>query len=51
VLFDGHSAARAALTVQTLDALETELEEVLRVLESDEPRPAPKSGKSAGRKS
>ena len=30
-------AARAALTVQTLDALETELKELLRVLESDRP--------------
>jgi DNA-binding transcriptional MerR regulator len=45
------SAARAALTVQTLDALETELEEVLRVLESEQARPAAKSGKPAGRKS
>ncbi len=32
------SAARAALTVQTLDALESELKELLRVLAPDEPK-------------
>jgi DNA-binding transcriptional MerR regulator len=31
------SAARAALTVQTLDALESELKELLKVLAPDEP--------------
>jgi DNA-binding transcriptional MerR regulator len=42
------SAARAALTVQTLDVLEKELEDVLRLLESNG---APATSSKGGRKS
>jgi DNA-binding transcriptional MerR regulator len=41
------TAARAALTVQTLDALEKELEDVLRLLESNGAPPAKGGGKKS----
>jgi DNA-binding transcriptional MerR regulator len=39
---DLRAAARAALTIQTLEALETELKELIRFLASDESQPESK---------